>query len=530
MAATQHRDPASGHGRPVIELRDVRKSYVAGTPVLQGVDLRVWPGEVTALVGANGSGKSTLVKILSGYHESDAGSHICFGERSMSGPVDPAAARAAGVRFVHQDAQMVPGLSVLENLLAGQLGSLRHRVDWNGHRDAMQRFLIDHGIDVDVRLEAGAVSLGMAAKIAIARAIGTDGAEPLRALILDEPTAALARDEADEMLSWVRELASARQVGVLLIGHRLDEILRTADSVAVLRDGRIVAHDRAADLTHDGLVRHVVGREVDAYYPDRDPAVERRPLLQVDDLNGGSISSLSFDVGAGELLGVTGLPGSGFEEVPYLLMDPETGATGRLRMAGIELDPASASVRTRVRTGMALVPADRKRRGLATSVRVTGNLGLLHLSRFRSWGGLSGAAERRHATALVRDFGVEPASPDVVAGNLSGGNQQKVVIGKWMSMRPRVLVVHEPTQAVDVGAKAEIFRLVADAASEGMAAVVVSVEYEDLAHLCDRVLVIGGGRVVSELSGDELTPAAVTAAAFRSGATPPSTQSTLASI
>ncbi|WP_436698789.1 sugar ABC transporter ATP-binding protein [Nocardioides sp. BYT-33-1] len=504
----------------VIELRDVRKSYVPGVPVLQGVDLDVRAGEVTALVGANGSGKSTLVKILSGYHEPDRGSRIHFGDQDLEGHIHPARARAAGVRFVHQESRMVTGLSVLENLLVDRLaaGSLA-RLDWPAERRRAQAFLDDHGIGVDVRDDAGTLSLADAAKIAIARAAGPESDGGLRALILDEPTAALGRDDAAEMLDWVRALARSRAVGVLLIGHRLEEILATADRVAVLRNGRIVADTPVAELDHDRLVEQIVGRAIDAYYPQRDGRTGA-PVLDVADLSGGAVRGISFSVAAGEVLGITGLPGSGFEDVPYLLMDPRSGAQGELTVDGRRIRVASTPVRTRVRAGLALVPADRKRRALATSVSVTGNVGLPHLRRFRRWAGLSARAEHRLADGVVRDYAVSPADAGALAGNLSGGNQQKVVIGKWMSTRPRVLVVHEPTQAVDVGAKAEIFALLAAAAAGGMAAVVVSVEYDDLAHLCDRVLVVGAGRVVAELAGDALTPASLATTAYRSGVEP----------
>lgn len=501
----------------VIELRDVRKSYVPGVPVLRGVDLDVRAGEVTALVGANGSGKSTLVKILSGYHEPDRGSRIRFGDEVLDGHVHPGRARAAGVRFVHQDSRMVAGLSVLENLLVERLGTgSLSRLDWAAERRRAQEFLDEHGIGVDVRVDAGTVSLADAAKIAIARAAGPESDTGLRALILDEPTAALGRDDAAEMLEWARALARGRGVGVLLIGHRLEEILATADRVAVLRNGRIVADTAVADLDHDRLVEQIVGRAIDAYYPERD-GVTGAAVLDVRDLEGGALRGLSFSVAAGEVLGITGLPGSGFEDVPYLLMDPRSGARGDVTVAGTEIRLDRTPVRRRVQAGLALVPADRKRRAIATSVSVTGNVGLPHLRTFRRWPGLSVRAEHALADDVVRAYAVSPADAGAITGNLSGGNQQKVVIGKWMSTRPRVLVVHEPTQAVDVGAKAEIFKLLADAAADGMAAVVVSVEYDDLAHLCDRVLVIGGGRVVAELAGDALGPESLATAAYRSG-------------
>jgi ribose transport system ATP-binding protein len=505
----------SRSGEPAIRLRGVVKTYVTGIPVLSGVDLDVRHGMVTALVGANGCGKSTLVKILSGYHAPDKGSQIWIDGQLVDGHISPEAARAAGLRFVHQDATLVHGLSVLDNMLVGnyRTGFARH-IRWADERASVQAELDRWHIDVDVRDDPRDLPLATVAKLAVVRAMRTTGDEHLSGLVLDEPTAALGRDDAREMLTWTRELAARENVGVLLIGHRIEEILSAADTVAVLRSGRIVAEEATADLTRESLVQQIVGRPVDSFYPDRSGTVSDAAALEVTHLRGRGVADLSFSLARGEVLGVTGLPGSGFEDVPYLLMDPASGAQGQVRLAGEDLDPHRTSIATRVARGMALVPDDRKRRAIATDLSLRENLSLPRLRRFVRRGLLRRGEEAAEADRLIGEFGVKAAGSRVAASSLSGGNQQKVVLAKWMSTDPSVLVVHEPTHGVDVGAKADIFQLIASSAAAGMSTVIVSVECEDLAHLCDRVLVLGDGHVATELSGPQLTPDHLTTAVF----------------
>ncbi|MCU1607274.1 MAG: Monosaccharide transporter ATP-binding protein family [Modestobacter sp.] len=500
---------------PAIRLRDVVKTYVVGIPVLSGVDLDVPHGLVTALVGANGCGKSTLVKILSGYHAPDKGSQIWINGQEVEGHVSPEAARAAGLRFVHQDSTLVHGLSVLDNMLVGNYRTgFGYHIRWAAERASVQAELDRWHIDVDVRDDPRDLPLATVAKLAIVRAMRTTGDEHLSGLVLDEPTAALGRDDAREMLTWTRELAAREDVGVLLIGHRIEEILSAADKVAVLRSGRIVAEQASAELTRERLVQHIVGRPVDAFYPDRSGTVSDSAALEVAHLRGRGVADLSFSLARGEVLGVTGLPGSGFEDVPYLLMDPASGAQGQLRLGGEDLDPQRSSIATRVDRGMALVPDDRKRRAIATDLSLRENLCLPRLRTFIRRGLLHRSEEATEAERLIDEYGVQASGSRVAASSLSGGNQQKVVLAKWMSTRPSVLVVHEPTHGVDVGAKADIFQLLASAAEAGMSTVIVSVECEDLAHLCDRVLVMGDGHVAAELSGSQLTTDQLTTAVF----------------
>lgn len=503
---------------PAIRFRGVSKSYVEGVQVLSGVDLDIPHGSVTALVGANGSGKSTLVKILSGYHAPDGDSSIWIDGVAVNGSVTAEVARSAGLRFVHQDASLVSGVSVLENMLVGAYRSgPGGRVRWGTERRSVEALLERWHIEnVDVRADPRALSPATASKLAVLKALRTTGDERISGLVLDEPTAALDQDDSQELLAWVRSLAVREGVGVLLIGHRIQEILTTADRVAVLRSGRIVREAPSSELTEESLVREIVGADIGAFYPDRSSTVNRERVLSVSNLRGGRVRGVEFNLHRGEVLGITGLIGSGFEEIPYLLVDPTAGATGQIAVQGDPLDPRRTTIAKRLSHGLALVPAERKSKALAVDLSLRENVALPRLKSFLRRGRLNRKAEASDTNDLLARFGVTPPDSRLAASNLSGGNQQKVVLAKWMSVAPAVLIIHEPTIGVDVGAKAEIFRLIAESARAGLSTLVVSVEYEDLARICDRVLVINAGVIAAELEGAALSAETITAAALRS--------------
>jgi ribose transport system ATP-binding protein len=498
-----------------IRVRDLRKSFVPSVPVLDGVHLDIPHSEVTALVGANGSGKSTLVKILSGYYAADAGSHIEVVGQPVAGQITPELMRRGGVRFVHQDLALATGLTVMDNVsLGGFYTSRVGRIRWRRQREQLRDQLARWHILARPDDLLSGLPRATLAKLAVLRAVQLIGDERLSALILDEPTAALAKDDAGEVLTWIRLLAAREKVGVLFISHRLDEILNASDTVAVLRNGKIAAHESSADLTHDDLVSHIVGAPIQNFYPSRPADEGRVTTLAVRGLTGGTVRDASFALHRGEITGVTGLPGSGYDEIPYLLMDPQRKATGQCELSGVRLDLRHDSISERVRRGMALIPADRKRAAVVPDLSMRENMTLPRLGSFYRRGLLSRRAESRDTQALASTFHVTPPDPDMPVSRLSGGNQQKVVLAKWFSTEPDVLIVHEPTEAVDVGAKAEIFALIARAAQQGTAVLVASVEYEDLAHLCDKVLIIGRGQLSATLDGPALTAEQITAAAF----------------
>ncbi|WP_375401657.1 sugar ABC transporter ATP-binding protein [uncultured Amnibacterium sp.] len=502
-------------GVPAVELRSLHKSYVEGTAVLRDVDLVIARGTITALVGANGSGKSTLVRILSGYHEADAGSEILIDGYDVGAHVTPKAVRDAGLRFVHQDSGLVAGLSVVDNMLVGRYRSgFGGHILWKQERESIRSLLARWSIDADLDADAGDLSLATIAKLAVLRALQSREGERITAIILDEPTAALGQDDAAELLHWLRDLATNQNVGVLFISHRLDEIFAAADQVAVLRSGRIVALRPVGAFDHASLVEAIIGTKLDRFYPERQESPSDEVRLSVRGLAGGRLNDASFELRRGEVVGVTGLPGSGFEDIPYLLGDPTIGAAGATVLDGEPLDLRGATIDERIRRGLVLIPGDRKRKALVTDLTVRENLTVARFGDFVRRGRLHRGREIAEADSLIAAYGIKTFSSDSATSQLSGGNQQKVVLAKWLSMTPAVILVHEPTHGVDIGAKSEIFSLIVDSAAAGMAALVASVEYDDLAHLCDRVLVFADGRVCAELTGDRLTPEAITAAAF----------------
>lgn len=508
--------PSSSSTPPAISVRSLQKSYVENQLVLAGVDLDVTHGQVHSLVGANGSGKSTLVKVLSGFHAADTGSEIRIGGQLLPGQVNPDHVRALGVRFVHQDSVLLPGVSVLDNMAMGDFGTgPGWRIHWREEANRLREQLSRWGLDIDPRADLASLSLPTIARLAVLKALRRREGDMLNAVVLDEPTAALGREDAAGVLDWLRELAVHEHVGVLFVSHRLGEVLGVSDKVSVLRAGRIVDSRPATDFTEDSLVEQIVGTRLESYYPPQlQPDANQPTALAVSGLQGGRVTEASFKVARGEVLGVTGIPGSGFEDIPYLLGDPHRGGRGTVSLYGAPVDLVRTSIRERTRRGLVLIPADRKRLALATDLTVRENLTLPAVTRFFRGGRRRGKAEVAAATELATEYGVNPPRPEMTAGRLSGGNQQKVVLAKWLSTKPSVLLMHEPTQAVDVGARADIFRLIAACAQNRTAIVLASVEYEDLARLCDRVLVFGSGRITADLSGAALTPDAITATAY----------------
>ncbi len=507
---------------PAIRLRNLRKSYIKGIPVLDDVDLDVPHGKVTALVGANGSGKSTLVKILSGYHFPDEGSRIWINGREIDGHVHPDAARAVGMRFVHQDTRLVSGISVLDNMLVGDYRTgFAGRIRWRLERKSVQNLLNQWQIDVNLDADPANLTISTVAKLGVLRALRTEDDEHISSLVLDEPTAALNEKDSRELLTWVQDLAARENVGVLFIGHRLQEILSFADRVAVLRSGRIVLESSVGEgLDEATLIYNIVGASIDKFYPDRTPVRSSDHALEVENLAGGNVRDITLNIARGEVVGITGLAGGGFDDIPYLLVDPETHATGMVRIDGKQIDLSKTSIAKRRDMGLSLVPSDRHRRALAVDLSLRENVVLPRLNEFIKGGWIKRSAEHKASAQILSNFGVRPADPRLTADRLSGGNQQKLVLAKWMSMSPTVLIIHEPTQGVDVGAKAEIFKRIADSAKAGFSTVLVSVEYEDLAHLCDRVYVVADGRIVVELTGKTLNAESITAASLMGAKVP----------
>jgi ribose transport system ATP-binding protein len=470
------------------------------TLALDGVDLDVAVGEVHALVGHNGSGKSTLIKVLAGFHEPDRGSVHLAGEPLTFGSA--AASLAAGLRFVHQDLGLVNTLSTVENLAlgVGYDSGLGGRIRWSAERQAARRRMRNLGYEIDPRRPVGELAAAERTGVAIARALRD--AQNARLLVVDEPTAMLPRHEVAALFEAIRRVRD-RGLGVIYVSHRLDEVFAIADRVTVLRDGRRVGTFAVDDLDEPRLVKLMTGGTPLQSRSDARATERANALLAVRGVRGAALTGVDFDVAGGEVVGVAGLTGSGREELLALLFGARERRAGDVRVAGASLAPGRPA--EAIAAGMALVPADRHGCGCVNTLSMRENLVLTDVRRHATRAGLLRRdAERAESRRWIASLSVRPAEPDAPFMSLSGGNQQKIVLAKWLRLRPRVLLLDEPTQGVDVQAKAIIHRLARQAAAEGAAVVIASSDDADLSDCCDRVLIVRDGRIAGELRGDEI--------------------------
>jgi ribose transport system ATP-binding protein len=489
----------------LLELSGLSKRF-GGAQALADVDLRVLPGEVHGLLGQNGSGKSTLLKVLSGFHEPDAGTLSVRGE-PVQLPLAPGAFRALGFAFVHQDLALVSGLSVTENMFVSRLSRRGARpIRWGRENRRAAQVLASYGLKgIDPAAPISRLTQMQRALVAVVRAVEElrhDGHQSAL-LVLDEPTAFLPRAGVDQLFGLVRELV--RDGGsVLFVTHDLDEVREVCDRVTVLRDGRRAGTLDVAGTSADELVELIIGRRLEGRAREPRSLTERAGGLRARAVGGALVNGVDLHVAAGEVLGVTGLLGSGFEELVHILYGARPG-TGELQLDGVTLDLAAMTPRRAMDMGMAFVPADRPSEAVIGSLSVADNVTMTTLGRHRGALGLSRGRLRTAAAGLGDRYDVRPNRPELPVSALSGGNQQKAVLGKWLQTEPQVLILDQPTQGVDVGARQQIFAAIREAAARGAAVLCASADSEELAALCDRVLVLARGSVVGEITGDELT-------------------------
>jgi len=493
------RSDKSERDTPVLRVRGLSKTF-AGTKALNDVCFDLHRGEVLAIVGQNGSGKSTLVKVLAGVHQADPGGEIDVNAVGRG-------ARREQLHFIHQDLGLIEPLSTTENLdLSRRLG-LRDLLPGRrrGEHDRAALLVRRAGAVIDVRSPIARLSPAERTIVALARAM--DGwPRPDGVLVLDEPTASFHSSETERLFDAIRHVRDSG-AGVLFISHRLDEIRAIADRVIVLRDGRSVLEVPVEEADDATLVRAMVGGEISGR-SERDASTFGDVRLKVTDLAGVRLAGVSLSVQAGEILGVSGVLGSGREELGSLLFGSVRRRSGSVEVDGKTL--RCGDVVDAIGTGMGLVPANRAQQGAVLRMNVRENLTLAGLQSVqRRFGWIPRRTERSEATRWARAVDLRPADPERPMAQLSGGNQQKVVLAKWLRTVPNVLVLDEPTAGVDVGAKVSIYELIRDAASQGTAVVISSSDTKELAEFCDRVVVLNGGRVVGELSGASLTEEAV---------------------
>jgi len=504
-AALQQEAIAAAGAEVALAIQDLSKTFPGGK-ALDGVTFDVRRGAVHGLLGGNGSGKSTLVKSLAGVQGADPGGMVNVGESSVgSDAVTPTWARAAGLRFVHQNPGVFPDLTVEENIAIGD--AMPSTVGWL-RRDVMRRRaarLLEHfGINAAPTDKVGDLRLADQTMVAIARAMQDhlEGREALSALVLDEPTASLPREEVTVLLDAVRAVA-ASGVAVIYISHRLDEVLDICSDITVLRDGQHVLTQTTEGLTDRELVAAIVGRPLEKVFPPaREPADTRAAVLELDKVSGHGVDAVSLQVYPGEILGIAGLLGSGRSELLQLVfgLNPCTG--GEIRFDGSTVHVQG--VRQAMDLGIAYVPEHRDTEGAFAELSVRQNLAAADIASFSRRGRLDHGEERRAAQDAISRYGIKASGEGALMSSLSGGNQQKVILARWMRRNPRLLLLDEPTQGVDVGARADAYRIIREATAQGVAAILVSSDFEELADMSDRVLILSNGRIAGEVDGHGL--------------------------
>lgn len=475
---------------PLLTLGGISKSFGA-VAALSDVRLELFGGEAHALVGENGAGKSTLVKILAGVHAPDTGT-ITFDGQPLHLP-GPAAARDAGIAVIYQEPTLFPDLTVAENIFMGRqpLRSFR-RIDTTAMRARTTELFERLGVRLDPERPARGLSIADQQLVEIAKAISLDA----RVLVMDEPTAALSGVEVERLFSVARSLRDAG-TAVLFISHRFDEVFALCQRITIMRDGKWVSTDPVDALTVDDVVRRMVGREVSAMYPKQATTVGE-PRLQVRNLTRhGVFTDVSFTVHSGEIVALAGLVGAGRSEVSRAIFGIDRYDAGEVFVDGAKLQTADTGAA--IKAGLALVPEDRRQQGLVMELSVERNATLPRRWALSRSGLLFGGTERRAAATWAQRLQVKARQLTDPVSTLSGGNQQKVVLAKWLATAPRVLIVDEPTRGIDVGTKAEVHRLLSQLAAEGVAVLMVSSELPEVLGMADRVLVMHEGRLAADI-------------------------------
>ncbi len=487
-------DGVAAAATPIAELRDISKRFAA-TQALDGVSLELLGGEVHGLVGENGAGKSTFVKILAGIHHPDGGSILLDGhEVAFTGP---AQARAMGIAVVHQEPQLFPDLSVAENVFIGHAPRTAFGLDWRRmERDA--RGLFEQlGVGIDPGVQVRGLSMADQQLIEIARSLSLKS----RILILDEPTASLSAHEVERLFTIVSQTRSAG-VAVLFVSHRLEEVFELTDRTTVFRDGRHVMTATTSSLTPADLIRHMVGREVTLFprvdKPIGEVVLEVRGLTRRDEF-----TDISFSVRSGEIVGMAGLVGAGRTEVARVLFGIDRAEDGEIRLDGKPVEFANPAAA--MDAGLAYVPEDRHLQGLVLDFPISSNVTLPILRRLFPRLVVRPATERDVAEDYGRQLDIRMRNVQQLAASLSGGNQQKVVLAKWLATKPRVLILDEPTRGIDIGAKVEVHRIVGELAASGLAIVLISSDLPEVLAMSDRILVLHEGRLSAELEGTGAT-------------------------
>lgn len=472
----------------LLEMRGIEKSF-PGVRALRGVDLTLHQGEVLALLGENGAGKSTLIKMLGGAHQPDQGTIRVQGQ--LVNLADPKAALAAGIGVIYQEFNLIPGLTAWENIFLGR-EVRRGFVSWREERRRAQALFEQIGVAIPLETPCGKLSIAQQQVVEIAKALSQDA----RLIVMDEPSAAITPQEVQHLFRMIRDLKQ-RGIGIIYISHRLDEIFEIADRVVVLRDGELAGEATIEKLTRQQMISWMVGREIQNEYPKQyqTPGPVRLSVSGLTRLP--AVQDVSFEIHAGEVLGLTGLIGAGRTEVARLIFGADRTDSGTITLDGKPL--AVSSPQAAIQAGICLLTEDRKGQGLVLDASVRHNFGLPNLSSFSKWGFVTEHQERESFSSYVSQLRIKIAHQDQLARDLSGGNQQKVVLAKWLQRHAEVLIFDEPTRGIDVGAKYEIYQLINELARQGKAILMISSELPEVLGMSDRILVMHAGRITGEI-------------------------------
>lgn len=488
----------------ILELNHISKSF-SGVEVLHEVSFELWPGEVHALLGENGAGKSTLVKIMTGVHQPDKGEILLNGE-----PVhfsDARESRQAGIAAIYQELTLFPDLDVAENIFVGrQPIGLGRRVDWRKLYAEAGKLLESLGVKLDLKQKARNLSIAQQQMVEIARAFSIKA----RILIMDEPTSSLTLSEVADLFRLVRRLR-AEGTAIIFISHRLEELFEIGDRVTVLRDGSYVGTQLMKDITRDDLIRMMVGRTITNLFPKQDVRAGE-VVLKVENLaRAGSFQDVSFELRRGEILGMAGLVGAGRTNVARALFGVEPPTEGRIQVDGREV--VITSPQQAIELGLAYVPEDRQLHGLIPAMHIISNISLPMLNQYARMGWLQDKSELKSSYEAARQMEVRANNIWQLTRELSGGNQQKVVLAKWLSTKPHILILDEPTRGIDVGTKAAVHELMSKLAAEGMAILMISSELPEILGMSDRIIVMREGHVTGQYARAEATQEKIISAA-----------------
>jgi len=481
----------------ILELKGIKKRF-PGVQALDGVDFNVKPGEIHALVGENGAGKTTLIKIVSGVYQPDSGEIFYKGKRVTIH--DPRHAQELGIATIHQEPSLYPDLSVLENIFMGRQPSrgLFGFIDWKTMRAKAEEVFHSIGVEIDLNIPAGYLSVANQQLVQIAKALS----QKAQVLIMDEPTSPLSQKETEALFNIVRKLRD-QGVAIIYITHRLEEVFILADRVTVLRDGKYIGTHPIGEVSPQFLISLMVGRTLTQLFPKEKVQIGA-PILRVRGLTKrGRFYDVNFELRRGEILGLAGLVGAGRSEVAHAIFGVEPADEGE-----IEVDGHRVSIRNpwdALAAGIAYLPEDRQREGIIGPLKVRENISLAILEGLCNAGIISLRKEKALAEEYVEKLDIRTPSVEQLVRNLSGGNQQKVVVARWLASKPRVLIMDEPTRGIDVATKAEIHRLMSQFAKQGMGIVMISSELPEILGMSDRILVMREGRIVGELSREEAT-------------------------